>query len=158
MTDNEKSNPAEAVKTPAGAQPSNGPKPSKEDVAAREKRKLEGEEAPSVRVRIRKNETTTIPRRVFEHEIPILHALFGDDAVKAIEGTELNQPVGSAQQEFDRLLRVYGSKGEKAVRSIYPSASDLADEAGIERPERRKRSAGGQRLEQNSSHRGSGVV
>ena len=157
-TENDKSNPAESVKVPAGAKPSPGPKPSKEDVSARAERTLDGEKTTSVRVRIRKNETTTIPKRVFEHEVPILHELFGEDAVKVIEGTELDLAVGSAQQEYDRLMRVYGRKGEAAVRKVYASAADLAAEAGIEKPERRRRSAGGLRLEQNSSQRGTGVV
>lgn len=154
---------ADLTKAPENASPSPGPKPSKAELSDAQKREAEledGETATSVRVKLRKDETTTIPLRVFEHEIPILQALFGggdDNVIEVIEGSEKQNPVGDANAEYERLLRAYGQKGEPVVREIYGSAAALATEAGLRKPARVKAFGGGSRLTEHSSQRGSGV-
>ena len=57
---------------------------------------------------------------------------------------------GPTRDEVKQQEHLAGMMGKEMAATL--------EEAGIERPERRKRSSGGQRLEQNSSHRGKGVV
>ena len=156
QADEAQQTPQEIVAVPAGAKPSHGPKPTREQ-AAKAARKPAGEQCHSVRVKIKKDETTTIPRRVYEHEIPVLEALFGQGSVTIVDGSRKKMAVGDAQSEYNRMMRVYGRKGENAVKAMYASAADLAVEAGLERPVRRKYSEGGLQTEQQSAARGAGV-
>lgn len=93
---------------------------------------------------IRKSEVSTIPKRIYLHEGAILEALFGIGTVTVDLTSELPGYIEDAQEEFDRLLRVYGRKGEEAVRTIYSNAADLAGELGLKAPVRRRGLAGAQ--------------
>lgn len=146
---------SDTTKAPEGAKQSSGPKPGKR--AARAKSDDETP-VPSVRVLIVKDETTTIPKRVFEHEVPILQTIWGEDKIEVVEGSEIELDLdGNADTEFARLLRVYGRKHENAVRAVYHNPGSLADEIGIAAPRARSaksRIASGPQ----SGARGKGVI
>lgn len=146
----QREDPRELTKTPDGAQPSPGPKPA-EDRAERE---FAGE-ATTVRVQIKKD-TSELSKRVFEHEVVILQVIHGEENVEVVEGSEDSDPIGDASQEHERLMRVYGKKGSKAVREIYPTAAALASEAGLKKAPARATRAG-MELRQQSKQRGEGV-
>ena len=146
----QREDPRELTKAPEGAQPSHGPKPA-EDRAHREFE----DKAGTVRVKIAKD-TAVLSRRVFEHEVVILQMLFGEESVEIVEGSEMEEPIGNASEEHDRLLRVYGKKGAAAVRQFYPNAAALAAEAGLKKAAA-KASRPGLELRQQSRQRGEGV-
>lgn len=142
--------PKELTKAPEGAQPSPGPKPD----PVRAEREYSGT-ATTIRVKISKD-TSVLSRRVFEHEIVVLQTLHGEENVEVLEDTEMQEPIGNATEEHDRLMRVYGKKGAKAVREIYPTAAALASEAGLKKAAA-KATRPGLELRQQSSQRGEGV-
>lgn len=145
--------PAEAVKAPKGATPNPGLKPDKSSF-----KEPEGELAESVRVLIIKDETTTIPKRVFSHEVVILQELWGVDAVTVVEGSELRLPLtGDAAEEHERLKRVYGKKGEAAVLKHYPTVSVFAQDAGIKLQRKAVGTKHGKSTAPQSAQRGGGV-
>lgn len=143
-----------STKAPEGAPASGGMKPG----LGRARAERHGSKVPSVRVVIAKDETTSIPRRVFEHEVPVLQTLWGEDRVKVLEGSEVDMELGGdAAYEFERMLRVYGRKGENAVRAVYHNPGSLADELGIAAPRARSTRS---RLTASPQHgaRGAGVI
>lgn len=146
----QREDPRELTKTPEGARPSQGPKPPE----ARAEREFVGE-ATTVRVQIKKD-TSELSKRVFEHEVVILQVIHGEENVEVVEGSEDSDPIGDASQEHERLMRVYGKKGSKAVREIYPTAAALASEAGLKKAPARATRAG-MELRQQSKQRGEGV-
>lgn len=140
---------------PEDADPSLGPKPSKDRAAITE---AEGPEVESVRVLIKRNELTTVPKRVFSHEVVILQAIHGEENIEVVEGSEVQLPlIGDAQQELDRLVRVYGRKQQQIVLAQYGNARQLADELGIDAPRVRRATKRGAPSGKASSHRGRGV-
>ena len=80
--------PSTLVAKPKNAQPSPGLKPERSH-----HNDPVGEPAETVRVLIKKDETTTIPKRVFSHEVVILQELWGVDNIEVVEGSELDQPL-----------------------------------------------------------------
>lgn len=151
LSDEEK---AALVAPPEGARESGSLRPSGEERHS----EPQGPELETVRVIIRANEMTGVPRRVFSHEVAILQTLHGEENVQLVEGTELDLPIQSdVDAEYERLLRVYGRKGAKAVNAVYPSAALLADDLGLRRPSRSKATKQGLELKQQSSQRGAGV-
>lgn len=148
--DVEREDPRVLTKAPEGAQPSNGPRPPED----RDQREYAGE-ATTLRVKISKD-TAVLSRRVFEHEVVVLQLLHGEENVEVVEDSEMQEPIGNASEEYDRLMRVYGKKGAKAVREIYPSAASLASEAGLKKAAA-KTTRPGMELRQQSSQRGEGV-
>lgn len=145
---------AELTAAPPNAKPSPGIKPS----AEREHVEATGPEVESVRVLIKLNELTTIPKRVFVHEIAILQTLHGEEKIEVVEGSELMKPlIGEAPEELDRLLRVYGRKGAKAVTANYHNARDLADAIGIKAPKTARATKKGLASSKQSAQRGAGV-
>lgn len=146
----DREDPRELTKAPENAQPSNGPKPPEE----RAEREYAGK-ATTVRVKISKD-TAVLSRRVFEHEVVLLQLLFGEENVEIVEGSEMQEPVGNATEEHDRLLRVYGKKGAKIVREVYPTSASLASEAGLKKAPARA-SKPGLELREQSRQRGEGV-
>jgi hypothetical protein len=141
---------------PEGAVPSPGVKPS------RDRTRLvvgAGPEVESVRVKIKRNELTTIPKRVFSHEIVILQAIHGEENIEVVEDSELQLPlIGDAQDELDRLIRVYGRKQSAVVLAQYSSARVLAEELGIKAPAVRRATKHGVQTKQASGQRGAGVA
>lgn len=86
-------------------------------------------------VKISPDPMTSLSKRVFEHEIPILQDLHGEDKIEVIEDSERDEEVTlSAQQEFDRLSRCYGPKGETSLQNVYSSPRGLANEMGLPAP------------------------
>lgn len=151
LSDEEK---AALVAPPEGARESGSLRPSGEERHS----DPHGPELETVRVIIRANEMTGVPRRVFSHEVAILQTLHGEENVQLVEGTELDLPIQSnVDGEYERLLRVYGRKGAAAVTKVYPSAALLADDLGLRRPARSKATKQGLELKQQSSQRGAGV-
>lgn len=145
---------ADLVAPPADAAPSPGLKPDSskyEDPT--------GPLAETVRVIIRKDETTSIPKRVFAHEVIILQTIWGEDKIEVVEGSELDQHLtGDAGVEHERLLRVYGRKGEAAVLRSYPTPSLLAQSAGIKLRPVNLSSKKGKTSAPQSAQRGGGVA
>lgn len=88
----------------------------------------------SLIVLIEHDQMSKAPSRVFEHELPVLFELHGEDKVTVVEGSaeEVDVDVADVREMYDQLLRKYGKKGENAVRTIYPRVSDLAEELGVE--------------------------
>lgn len=148
----EREDPKELTKAPEGARPSNGPRPAEREDDR--KREYAGE-AETVRVKISKD-TSVLSKRVYAHEIVVLQMLFGEESVELVEGSEMQEPVGTATEEYDRMLRVYGKKGAQAVRQVYPSAGALASEAGLKRATA-KATKPGMELKEQSKQRGKGV-
>lgn len=149
----EKESPEDLVKAPEGNVEASDQRPD----PRRKPRQARGEEITSVRVKVHLD-MSSIPRRVFDHEVVILQGLFGEEAVEVIDGSERGQAmVGDAADEYDRLMRVYGKKGADVVRQIYPTSAALADEIGIERPRRSRAHRAGMDLGVQSSQRGKGV-
>lgn len=146
----EREDPKELTKAPEGAAPSGGARPDGE----RERKELT-DKATSVRVKITKD-TAVLTKRVYEHEVIVLQMLFGEESVEIVDGSEDDMAVGTATEEYDRLLRVYGKKGSKAVREVYPSAAALAADTGLSRP-RAKATKAGMDLKEQSKQRGKGV-
>lgn len=145
---------SELTAPPEGAAPSGGLKPSKE----RHGHEAHGPKVESVRVLIKMNELTTVPRRVFVHEIAILQLIHGEENIEVVDGSEIELAlIGDAQAELDRLMRVYGRKGGKAVLETYHSARDLADALGIEAPRVQRATKKGLSQQKQSSQRGAGV-
>lgn len=87
----------------------------------------------SVLVTIERDQMMKVAKRVFEHEIPILEQLHGEDMVSVEDGSERDVKVAmTAEEEYDRLCRRYGKKGEQAVHFVYGSQSGkLASETGL---------------------------
>lgn len=140
---------------PEDADPSAGPKPSRDRHAITE---ADGPQVESVRVLIKRNELTTVPKRVFSHEIVILQAIHGEENIDVVEGSEVDLPLaGDAQAELDRLVRVYGRKQQAIVLAQYGNARQLADELGIEAPKVRRATKRGAPSGKASSQRGGGV-
>ena len=146
----EREDPKELTKVPEGAVDSGGPRPSDERVV-----KELADTITSVRVKISKD-TAVMTKRVYEHEVVLLQVLFGEEAVEIVPDSEDETPVGTASEEYDRLMRVYGKKGSKVVREVYPSAAALAAETGLSRP-RTKATKAGMELKEQSKQRGKGV-
>src|SRR5690606_36128944 len=122
---------AELTAVPPNAKPSPGIKPA----AEREHVEATGPKIETVRVLIKMNELTTVPKRVFGHEIAVLQTLHGLENVEVVEGSELEQRlIGDTQMELERMMRVYGRRGAKAVIENYPTARALADELGVAAP------------------------
>lgn len=146
----QREDPKELTKAPEGAAPSGGARPSEDRVT-----KTLVDSITSIRVKISKD-TAVMTKRVYEHEIIVLQMLFGEEKVEVVEGSEDETPVGTATEEYDRLMRVYGKKGAKVVREVYPSAAALAADTGLSRP-KVKATKAGMELKEQSKQRGKGV-
>lgn len=146
----DREDPAELTKVPEGAEGSRGPRPAEKEG----EREYAGE-AETLRVKISKD-TAVLSKRVYAHEVVVLQTLFGEESVEMVEGSEMQEPIGNATEEYDRMLRVYGKKGAQVVRSVYPSAAALASEAGLKRASA-KATKPGMELKEQSKQRGSGV-
>lgn len=109
----------------------------------------------SMLVKISPDPMTVLSKRVFEHEIPILQDLHGEDKIEVVEDSERDEDVTlSAQQEFDRLSRCYGPKGETSLQNVYGSARGLANEMGLPAP---KVSGSWRNRQAQSAQRGAGT-
>lgn len=84
-------------------------------------------------VEITRNEVTKVPATVYEHEIPILHALHGEDRVRLIETYEVEVSGFSVRDEFKRLQRRYNNKqtGDVVVKAYPMGEAQLADDLGL---------------------------
>lgn len=92
-------------------------------------------------VLIGRNEVTKVPTKAFQHELPILYHIYGEDLIEVVE--KLTQYVQvenfDVDNEFDRLQRKYdrSDAGREAIKQVYGQGSyRLAEELGIrsERP------------------------
>ena len=146
---------AALVKAPEGATPSGALQPTGDTTHP----EPQGPEIESVVIKLKVNEMTTIPKRVFSHEVAILQTLHGEENVAVEEGSEKEQKIQSTvDEEYARLLRAYGRKGAKAVQTVYPSAALLADELGLSRPARTRATKLGLEPKQQSAQRGEGAL
>lgn len=146
---------AALVKPPEGAVPSGAPQPAGDTIHP----EPEGPKVESIVIKLKLNEMTTIPKRVFAHEVAILQTLHGEENVALVEGSEQPKKIQSTVgEEYARLLRAYGRKGAKAVQTVYPSAALLADELGLSRPTRTRATKLGLEPKQQSAQRGEGAL
>ncbi|MGH8032025.1 MAG: hypothetical protein ACREO8_06575 [Luteimonas sp.] len=85
-----------------------------------------------VDVLIFRNDTTSIPDTVFEHELPILRMLHGDAFVKVAGEDTVDVEDFDANDELERLKRKYISKDADPVSAVYRNDPRLlAKEAGV---------------------------
>lgn len=112
-------------------------------VAAEQRAAQAAQQAPKstvtldvVSVLIRRDEQTEIPVEVFEHEVPVLKALYGENFV-FVTGKRQQQVAGfDANTELARLKRKYkvagaNPEGTDVVGRIYRDGRELAREAGV---------------------------
>lgn len=86
----------------------------------------------SLDVLVRRDEVTTVPATVFEHELPILRALFGTDFVQEIGRDTVEVADFDANDELARLQRKYNTKERDVVGLIYGNdPRRIAQEAGV---------------------------
>lgn len=92
-------------------------------------------------VTIGRNEVTKVPTQVFQHELPILYHIYGEDLIEVVESRTQYVQVENfdVDNEFDRLQRKYdrSDAGREAIKQVYGQGSyRLAEELGIrsERP------------------------
>lgn len=107
----------------------------------------------SVQVQIVRDAMAKIPVTVFTYELAVLFTLHGQDSIEVNQGSFRMQEVEdfSVERVYDQLLRKYGTDGEAAVRKVYPSLRDLADEVGVEVNRRVRRGANYKAQTQGSS-------
>lgn len=85
-----------------------------------------------VLVLIVKDPMSKIPRTVFDHELPILRAIFGEENVVEQEAREVQVTNFTVAGEYERLVRNYEAAGAGVVRAVYgPNPRDLADTIGM---------------------------
>jgi hypothetical protein len=86
-----------------------------------------------LRITIRRDEQTTVPVYAFEHELPVLNAMHGEDNVKVIERDTIEYAGFNPASELQRLKRKYRDRdgSTKSVDLSYRSASELANAAGV---------------------------
>lgn len=85
---------------------------------------------------VRRDEQTEIPVEVFEHELPVLRSLYGENFVIVTHKRQAKVAGFDANSELARLKRKYkvaGSnpEGADAVGRIYRDGRELAREAGV---------------------------
>jgi hypothetical protein len=84
-------------------------------------------------VLIQKETMQKVPKHVFAHELPVLRAIFGIDAVIEVSQSEVDVTNFTVEDEFDRLVRVYGANNMDKLVSVYGNNPRiLSDELGIE--------------------------
>lgn len=80
-------------------------------------------------------EMAAVPKYVYQHELPILQEVVGEDKIEVIEGSlhGYRVPEFNVHQEYARLVSYYGlSQKKDAVRRIYGAdARRLAEEIGV---------------------------
>jgi hypothetical protein len=88
-------------------------------------------------VQIERNEVTKISATVYEHEVPILRQVHGEDRIKVLDTYEVELVGFKVRDEFERLKRRYNNKqvGDVVVKAYPMGYLQLADELGIA-PER----------------------
>lgn len=86
-----------------------------------------------LRVTIRRDEQTVVPAYVFEHELPVLHAMHGEDHVKVIETDTVEYAGFNAANELERLKRKYRDRDgtTRSVTAVYRSPAEVASAAGV---------------------------
>lgn len=99
-------------------------------------------------VYLARNELTKIPVTVFEHEVPVLIAVHGDDKVQIVETYEVEIEGFSVVDEYERLKRRYNTKATpEAVTKAFPMGlRQLAGDLGVkvDESEARKKAAASQ--------------
>lgn len=86
-----------------------------------------------LRVAVRRDEQTTVPVYVFEHELPVLQAMHGEDNVRVIEHDTIQYAGFNAASELQRLKRKYRDRDgtTKSVDLAYRNPIELARAAGV---------------------------
>lgn len=84
-------------------------------------------------ISIRRNELTTIPARVWAHEVPILEQVHGEDKLSEEERYDVTVEGFNVRDEWERLRRLYNNKlNPQMVERAYPmGVAQLAEELGI---------------------------
>lgn len=88
-------------------------------------------------VKIVRDEKTVIPVDAFEHELPILQAIFGADFVQTASTENVKVANFNAHDELARLKRKYkvagaNPEGADVVGRVYRDARELAQQAGVD--------------------------
>lgn len=91
------------------------------------------------KVLIEKDPMTKIQSDIFDYELPILYAIYGEDMIHVVDEFTAEHQVANFDPDvaYDRLHEKYGKAGEEAIRQIYnQGAYSLAQEVGVksERP------------------------
>lgn len=99
-----------------------------------------------------RDQMAKVPAQVFEHELPILFHLFGEDGVEVNDSKTRTVQVANfnVDAEFERLQRKYKHNDAASVRAVYgDSARQLAEELGL-KSELKSRGANRRRQEQQN--------
>lgn len=125
------------------------------EAAAADKAELEGPitELKQLTVLVIRDQMAKVPTQIFEHELPILFHLFGEDGVEVDDSKTRVVEVANfiVDAEFERLQRKYKHNNAGSVYAVYgESPRQLAEELGL-RSEARSRGANRRRQEQQST-------
>lgn len=77
-------------------------------------------------VKIERDRMTLVTKLVPSHEIPVLKKVFDPESVVEASGFIVNdRPYGSFEDEYQRLIGVYGYE---AVHAAYPKVADMVEQ------------------------------
>lgn len=85
-------------------------------------------------VTIQRDPMVKIPTTIYEHELPIIQELYGEDHVEVLKRQLVRVDYFDADTEYDRLVRKYAMSQDKMiVRKVLGSnPRQLAQEAGLD--------------------------
>jgi len=74
-----------------------------------------------------------LPTTIFEYELPVLQAIYGEEQVFVAEEEDVEVPTFTANEAHDALRRKYSQEQSlQAVLSVYPRPATLAKASGLE--------------------------
>lgn len=83
-------------------------------------------------VLVKRDAMMQVPVRVFDHEIPLLQLIHGDDNIEIKDSEQVEVSNFNVDDEYDRLVRKDDASKSTAVFQIYGNnPKGLADELGI---------------------------
>lgn len=72
-----------------------------------------------------------LPTTIYEYELPILQAIYGEDLVAVVDEDDVEVPAFTANEAHDALRRKYAQNID-AVLSVFPRPSSLAKASGLD--------------------------
>ncbi|NII54396.1 hypothetical protein [Luteibacter sp. SG786] len=72
-----------------------------------------------------------LPTTIYEYELPILQAIYGEDLVAVVDEDDVEVPAFTANEAHDALRRKYAQNID-AVLSVFPRPSALAKSSGLD--------------------------
>lgn len=72
-----------------------------------------------------------LPTTIYEYELPILQAIYGEDLVAVVDEDDVEVPAFTANEAHDALRRKYAQNID-AVLSVFPRPASLAKASGLD--------------------------